>query len=181
MPLKVILQDFCSHVGLNINDVSQRAFAVNIINQAAEDLYSSHDPAGSLREQLFTFDNSAALNSRQLTLPFYVEQIRAIRQFNAGLKIQLHDMRPRFSQGGWHEQFGPEYLTWRFKGYVPLERDIINEGTLNVVLPSPNDLVFNLSITGGNSSRSRFVETLAIPIVIITLSTVITFSADSID
>lgn len=181
MPLKAIIQDFCAHTGININDPIQKNFALTIINAAAEDLYTCDDPANCLREQLFMFDTTAPTNVRQLTLPYYVGNIRAVRQFNAGLQIQLHDMRPRYATGGWHEQFGPEYLTWRFKGFTPLQRDIINEGPINFVSPVANDINFNITITGGNDQRSRFLETVNFPVGATSVSTTNAFSAGRVE
>lgn len=153
MPLHSILAKFCQRTGLSITD--QRALALSYINDGALDLYSKIDAVGSLREQVFVFDATAA----QVTLPFYVGNVRGMREYQTGLKIDKHDMRPRYATTGWAEQYKAGWL-YREKQVSAIQRDITNEGVLTLRLPDGEtvDAAFTVYITGSNAQKYHFTE-----------------------
>lgn len=154
-----IYNDFASLVG--ITDPTKKNFLRGIINRAAEDLYSQSDLVNSLREQVFVRDSeNLPQPTLQYTLPWYVWKLRGMREYNSGLGILNHDMRPRYQVQGWREFIDP--FLYRVKENVLLARHILNEGPLTFNLPDgeTSDAVINLWASGSNNSRSRFQESV---------------------
>lgn len=139
---------------------SQESFVKSLINKAAEDLYSQSDLVNCLREQLFIKDDDSTPQVLQFTLPWYVWKLRAIREYNTGIKISTHDMRPRYQTQGWKEFLEP-YL-YRTKYNLPISKNIINEGALTLSLPDGETVAtaFSVTIVGSNASKARFTETV---------------------
>jgi len=143
-----------------ITDVNKRPFVLSIINRAAEDLYSQSDLVNCLREQVFIKNSTTTPEVLQFTLPWYVWKIRGMREYNTGLQIINHDMRPRYQTQGWREMVDP--LLYRIKSNQLTARDSLNEGPLTINLPTGEvvsaDGAFSFSAGGSNSSRSKFIE-----------------------
>lgn len=137
----------------------QASFVKSIINMAAEDLYSQSDLVNCLREQVFVRDAQQQTNPvLQYTLPWYVWKVRGMREYNTGINIINHDMRPRYQTQGWNEFIDP--FTYRVKQNILTVRDTLNEGKLTIRLPDGEMVatVFDIWIGGSNGSKSRFVE-----------------------
>jgi len=163
MPLINILNDFASYSGLDKTaSTSQRTFALNIINKAAEDLYSIIDTINCLREQIFRID----CTTRQCALPFYVGEIRGIRDFQTGLNYAQHDMRPRYSYSGWKEQYKNYNMLIRNKGLIAVENFALNSSLLTFRFPTGqvSEKAFNIIITGQTPYSQRIQETLSFAI-----------------
>lgn len=150
---------------LGLTAADKKAFVKSIINAAAEDLYTQSDLVNCLREQVFS--RPAELTAQpivQYTLPWYVDKVRAIREYTAGLKVNLHDTRPRFQTQGWQEFFDPN--VYRIKTNVVLSSHILNEGTLTLRLPDGEVCAteFSITITGSGASISRISETVTMQV-----------------
>jgi len=156
MAFRDILLDFMAHTGLKVD---QRTYATRIINGAAEELYNkpSFDPANCLREQVFSLDTNAI---NQCTLPYYVGALRGVREYQTGLRADMHDMRPRYTTQGWREQYD-KWLTFRKKHEVALARDIANEGPLTLTLTAPAAEAINVNVVGASSVSARVIEVVA--------------------
>lgn len=150
--LKTILLDCSAAVGVSLTEADKRAWLIAKINGAAEELYNSGDNAGCLREQVFTVEST----QQQTTLPYYVDKIRAAREWNTSRKMHLNDMRPRYQTSKWRQPF----LFWRVKGIVPLMRELSNQGTLTCIFREAVTTRTKLTVTGATSTASRWVETL---------------------
>src|SRR3954465_665596 len=102
MPLSKILLDIATETGISISNDNERAWIVDKVNDVSKELYESNDIEGCLREQTFNIDTDVQ-NVSQVSLPFYVFQLRGLRYSNIlGGKIPYEDMRPRYSLGrGW--------------------------------------------------------------------------------
>lgn len=159
MPLIDILNDFASYSGLSKTTTGQRDFALSIINKAAEDLYSILDTVSCLREQIFRIDCS----TKQVVLPFYVGEVRAVRDFQTGLNYTQHDMRPRYAYNGWREQYKNYCLVWRNKGFTSLEEYGDNSGLLTFSLPIGKvaEKAFDIIITGQTPYSQKLQETIS--------------------
>lgn len=160
MALKNILQDVAINLGLSIDNADELEFYTEKVNQVARELYDSSDLPGSLREQVFQIDDSATY---QISLPYYIDEIRAIRQYNTvGGKVRLEDMRPRYHAGRWGSASA---ITFRVKqNNAALARDISNAGLLTFSFPTDKVEAVDVTITvvGGNSDSARIQETVTI-------------------
>jgi hypothetical protein len=123
-----------------------------IINAAAREIWHMTDLPGSLMEQAFTFDRS----QNQISLPWYVDHIRAVRRRNTGTKIILEDMRPRYHHTPWRQP----YWTFRIKGTSPLIKPLAAESQLTVTLGAAEAKTVEVAITGQSTTASRTREVL---------------------
>lgn len=99
MSLKNILQDISTQFGIDIVDDNERLLQIERVNQVAEELYNKMDLPGSIKEQIFQFDDT---DNYQISFPHYVDKLRAIRFYNShGGPITLEDMRPRYHLRRW--------------------------------------------------------------------------------
>lgn len=99
MSLQNILLDISSILGLDISDPAQRAYWIEQINFAANELYTSQDLPGSMREQIFQLND---VDNYQASFPWYVDKIRAMRFYNTwGGKLSMEDIRPRYHSNRW--------------------------------------------------------------------------------
>lgn len=149
--LSYILQEFCKETGHSISTTALRNSALDKINKAAKELYDSTDLSGCLREQVFTFDSI----NKQVTLPWYVGQIRGVRNYNTTEKVTINDLRPRYYYGKGYQ----DSLKWRIKRVIPILRSLDNQSTLKVVIPAVNSETFKVWISGRTDNASAGVET----------------------
>lgn len=150
--LKNILIDVANTIGSSVLDSNGRAWTLSKINGAAQEMYDSTDLAGCLREQVFTIEAGQQISA----LPYYVEKIRAVRDWNMSRKITLNDMRPRFQTNKWRQP----YLSWRVLGVYPLARELGNAGSIILQALAPVTQRVKVTITGATSTASRTSETI---------------------
>lgn len=155
MPLIDILSEVAADLGVDITNANDRSYLVNKINQAAKELYTSADLKGSLREQLFNIGSA----DQQVALPYYVDSIRGVRDYDSQLPITVQDMQPRYQAEGWKDFLG---YKWRVKHkQYPLTRGILNIGPLTVTLSAPATGDLAVIVTGQTATASRLQETVA--------------------
>ena len=154
-----ILQEVAQDVGKSLNDAGNRSWLTRQINNAAREIYSTEDLFGCEREQIIL----AAAGEQQITLPWYVESILGLRNYDTRKSVELVDMRPRYSRDGWKRaaQNSPT-LQYRLKGEVALSKELSDEAGLVISLPDgvSNDKLFSVTIVGSNSQASRVTESL---------------------
>lgn len=150
--LKYIRSQVAADVGLDPDNARDKAFLDDKINQVWKKLYESRDLNHCEREQLFSLDTSIL----QVSLPWYVGQVRGARDFNTKRKIEVQDMKPRYKSDGW--AVGPLPWWFRDKGVSPLSRELINESPLTLTIPDVEDEDFSIYISGGNSNAARVTE-----------------------
>lgn len=165
MSLKYILQEWSKETGQPANSTNQRANALDKINKAARELYDGTDLPGCLREQVF--DMNFAL--KEVTLPWYVDQIRAVRHYNSRNRIKLNDMRPRYAVGNWQQPI----LSFRVKRVLALGNNLTNEAPLTFTLAGSNTEDFNIYLKTSTSYSSSTVEKMTFPTGVITLNSVL--------
>lgn len=162
MPLINILNDISSILGFSITNDDEKNFLIENINIAAREIYTSGDLPGSIREQIFQFDDT---DNYQISFPYYMDKIRAIRFYNTyGNKIALEDMRPRYHQQRWGVA---GLLRWAIKqSDACLARDISNAGPLTFSLPTSKVETAEVVITviGKTATAERTQETVTIAI-----------------
>jgi hypothetical protein len=153
MSLGYILTEFAKEAGVSINTTADRTLAISKINKAARELYQTEDLVGSLREQVFDIDPSKL----QMTLPYYVEQVRGVRNYDTKARIKSEDMRPRYFYGkDWPQAF----LTWRKKNQIPIARELESEGPLTISIPQAESERFKVYVRGSTSAADAVVETV---------------------
>ncbi len=150
MSLQYIIKQVGFKMGLSPSDTNQRNVILRFVNEAAYDLWTTSDMAGVLEEQYFQVQGN-----QTIALPDYVGDIRAMRQANSHRAIQLAQLRPRYNQYSWAD----EWRTWRLKGIRPLQASIKNEGLLTITVPSVELFPPVVTITGKTSTSSNVVET----------------------
>lgn len=151
--LLYILTELSKEIGIPINTDIDRASALSKVNKAARELYSETDLVGSLREQVFDTDASHL----QITLPYYVDHIRAARHYDTRSRVKIEDMRPRYFYG--HE-WPQKFLTWRKKNRVAIAHELDQESILTITLTAPATERFTVYITGSTSLADRITEAI---------------------
>lgn len=151
-------------VGLNINDANSRQEAVDLLNRAAKEIYESSDLVGCLREQVFYADLT---DNYQITLPYYVEDIRGIRPYNGQYPLTLEQMSPKYMTNDW----GAINKNWREKYRTPLETSLDSASHLKFTISAVMGVAVTINITGSTPTTDRITETVVIPAGQLTITT----------
>jgi len=151
MGLYYILSQVGAKMGKNPSDPSQRSTMLRFVQEAARELYASSDMAGCYEEQYFK------VNSNQtIALPDYVGQIRAMREAETLIAIKLSQMRPRFNQIPWPD----EYRTWRILGLQTLQTTLKNQSNLVLSVSKIENPPIVVSISGPNDNAAMVNESV---------------------
>lgn len=154
MSLANIIKRVAGPLGLNPNDLRDRALLIERINFAAEELWESTDLVYSLWENTFSLD----LSQQIITLPHYVSQIRGVRNAETQQKVDLNDMRPRYFHGaGWQST-----CSWRVLKQGALMRDIENAAPFTVSIPAVDSERFSVTINGRTATSNKVRETIVL-------------------
>lgn len=155
MPLINILADVSADSGISTTNGTDRAYLINKINQAARELFDSNDLKGCLREQLFNLGSS----NQQVALPYYVDSIRGVRDYDSKLPVTIQDMVPRYQLEGWKDFLGYKWRT-KYKQH-PIKQSTLSTGKLTISLSSPASQDFAVIITGQTATAQRIQETVS--------------------
>lgn len=154
MSLKNILADAAADTGFRTQIGNQRERCISLINDAADEIWKCYDLPNCLGEQLFNLGT----NNQQISLPYYVLEPRAVRDYDSELKQQIVDMRPRYGTMGWVHYVGYQ---WRVKQQeAPLGVALINVEPLTFTLPKPAPETFSVTLEVRTAIESRKNETL---------------------
>jgi len=150
-----ILNEIRTDIGSDVSSSRDRAWLLQQINHAARELYDTADITGAEREQIFELD----VDEQQIALPWYVGDIIGVRDYDTRASIEQVDMRPRYLRDAWtrDSQLQP-MMQWRRKGQSALRRNLLNEETLTLELPTAATAAFDVFIVGSNSSAARITE-----------------------
>lgn len=152
--LKDILTEVAATAGIKIDSASQRELLVFKINKEAEELYNNAELHNSLREQIFEM----GITDQLVTLPWYVGEIKAIRDYDSQLPIHLVDMRPKYQTGEWDHKRSLEYRL-KQQNY-PLEREFTNESRLRFEFSEALTSDLTVTTTGQTHKAQRSTEVL---------------------
>jgi hypothetical protein len=149
----MILDELCRRLGTEIGlknsgDAAQRQTLEDLINDAAEELYTQTDLPRSLLEETFSPDTTDVV--RRVTLPQRVGEIRAIRDNYSA--VTLHDMRPRYNNMPWPK--GNMY-TFRIMRDVPIFRSIDNAVGLYMPPLEGDPTSLSVNIVGATATASE--------------------------
>jgi len=156
MGLQYILKQVGFKVGLNPADNDQREVLLRFVNEATKELYHMSDMAGCLEEQYFK------VNADQtVSLPEYVGQIRAMREAASHVAIKLSQMRPRYNQFNWPD----EWRNWRLKGMQTLQAPLLNQSALTIKVKAVETAPITVDIVGATDGSARSSETIVMDAV----------------
>jgi hypothetical protein len=153
-----ILNKVAAECGFNIDNVKERTYLTNKINEAARAVYRKQDIPFQLKE---CFVRVTA--NYEMSLPPFVGELRAIRsgcQDWCTEKWQLHTMFPKYNRQEWEHM----WKGWRVKGTSPVAADFDNiapveiEVTTDILGFSDPDLV--ITIVGENSQSNNINESV---------------------
>tara|TARA_R110000868_G_scaffold39869_1_gene138408 strand:+ start:1236 stop:2225 length:990 start_codon:yes stop_codon:yes gene_type:complete len=153
MSVATILKLASAKTGLNPADDRQRQVLLRFLNEAAQELYTQCDMAGSLMEQTFKCNGD-----QTFALPSYVGPIRAVREYSSFIPWSLNQMRPRYNQSNWNDF----WRNWRLKGKQALMSSISNTSVVTVVVPQVDTPNITVTVTGTTAKASLISETLTI-------------------
>lgn len=154
MALRNIIADLASEAGIRTEVANSKARLVSLINDAAKILFETNDLKNSYWEQVF----QCGITDQQITLPWYVDGIRAIRDYDSQVPIETIDMAPRYMTNGWMEVVG---YKWRIKKFrQPLKKNIANVGPFTLTLSAASTEAFTLWLTAKTASAYKIKESI---------------------
>jgi hypothetical protein len=125
-----------------------RVVYLNFINEAAEEIYESHDPAGCLEEVYVRVQPGS-----EIALPPFVGELRAVRDVEWKTPFTLKDMRPRYHAFQWTN----EWKNWRHKGYSPTCTEITNAAPLRYEITEADETV-TVTTHGQTANSNRITD-----------------------
>lgn len=148
MPLLYILQQVSRKSGLDI--ANDRPLLLDIINEAAKEVYEKKDLPGCLREIY-----ARASTNKELALPSFIGELRAVRSTLWNDVFRLQDMRPRYNSRDWPNK----WKAWRIKGYGAIHTELTNAGPLTLTIPTADSTV-TVTIVGETVDSNRVADTI---------------------
>lgn len=152
MGLDYIIRRVAKYAGMTAynTNLAQRAVLLDIINQAADEIYSRGDLPIQLREVYIR-----STSNKELTLPTFVGELRAIRSSFWNDKWELQSMAQRYMQSEWKTT----WKNWRIVGESPVNADIANAspGTIEIAAADPTVVV---TLVGETNDSNRAKETV---------------------
>lgn len=155
---------------MNVRDdtAAKRTWLLREINKAAKVLWESNDLVFALREQYFTFPT----DDSQVTLPWYVGQLRGVRRPHTDGRdpVMVNDMRPRYHYNSW----GQGLNTFRVKQVSPIATLITSPTQLVISVDSAESVPVTVTVVGSTdtSAATSSVATLAAGETSVTMSKV---------
>jgi len=162
MPLSYILRKVCQKTGLSKDDDADRRIVLDIIQEAAEELYQQSDYPGSLEECVL-----AVTEDVTVSLPPFIGIPRAMREATSLVPWKLSSVRPRYHEKAWPND---AFRNWRDKGTSPLALDIEVVTPPAVVVPFVEEPPIQITFVGSTDTAQNISETVTIT----ALETVIT-------
>jgi hypothetical protein len=152
MSLAYIIRRVASDAGITSPDLnsSQRAWLVDIINQAANEYYNSHDIPAVLKE---CFVRATA--DAELVLPPFIGELRAIRgACCSDIRLwTLTQMRPKYHKDRWQSYWD----NFEEKGDSVIEKEITNTAPGTIVYPII-DTDLTITFVGETIDSNRAIE-----------------------
>lgn len=150
MSLEYILRRTAANAGIELSDSSSRALLVDVINEAAEEVWEETDLPGSLKECFIS-----ASTDRIIALPAYFGELKAVRSACLGHTWTMQDMRPRYHANPWPSLWNK----FRHLGYSPILADVVNSApfSFRIAVADPD---LSVSISGATSTAARDRETI---------------------
>jgi hypothetical protein len=152
MPLEYILRRVEAEQGFSAPDLNPetREYLLDIINEAARQIYTKTDLPISLEECYIRTTTEA-----EMALPYFVGELRAVRSCEWNDNWTINDLRPRYSQAEWPTI----WKSWREKKPSPLKVDSDNLANLTLEIPTA-DATVEVTIVGESLDSNNVRETI---------------------
>lgn len=136
--LGYVLRQVGAKMGLNPSQPSDRQVLLRLANEAAEELYDQFDPSGALMEESFKVNGD-----QTISVPYYVGEIRAVREMASQVPWKLNQMRPRYNEFNWQDQ----WRNIRLRNTQALMATVTNQsvGTITVSVVETPPIVVTVS------------------------------------
>lgn len=145
MPLSNIIDTVCEKIGFNA--VSNRTVLLNMINRAAKEIYEADDYPGSLREIV-----ALVPPGNVIALPYFVGELRAMREYYSKAKVELKEMAPKYSYNPWPEL----WRSWRILKKSPIQTCIQRtDRPITLSIPEADSSDFTVTIVGQTEDANR--------------------------
>lgn len=168
--LRNILSELSEATSLPATSSVNRAQLLRYINRAYHEFYSTCDLPGSMFEQIFTIDES----QQQISLPWYVEQVRMVRRPLTRTQHTVENFAPRYHSNRWMQP----YKSIRFTAQRALHTPLALESQLTVSLAIAQTLPFTVTVKGQTPAAASVTETLTFIPGDLTKTTTNQFSKD---
>src|ERR1017187_2897695 len=146
-----ILSNSGKKIGLDANLPNDRDVLLRFLNEAASELYTQADLVGTLMEQVFKVNGD-----QTLTLPSYVGELRAVREFASMQAWHLNQMRPRYNQFNWTDM----WRNFRLLGKRALMATVTNASLATVSVSVVENPPIVVTLAGPTSTATMMQESL---------------------
>lgn len=168
--LRNILSELSEAVSIPATSADNRAQLLRYINRAYHEFYSTCDLPGSIWEQVFTLTEDV----QQISLPWYVGQVRMMRRPYTRLNHTIENLAPRYHSSRWTQP----YKTVRFMATRALHTPLSLESQITFTIPIAQTIPFTVTITGQTPSAASITERLTFLAGELTKTTTNQFSKD---
>jgi hypothetical protein len=138
-------------MGLDPSVTGERNTLLRFVNEAALELYHISDMAGTLQEQYFKI-----LPNQTIALPAYVGQVRAMRQAESQVAMKLSQLRPRYNEFNWQD----EWRNYRLKGLQTLQTSLQNQSNVVLSVAAVENPPAVIHISGPSFGSAMLSETI---------------------
>jgi hypothetical protein len=140
----------------NMNDEAQKSQLVDLLNDAAEEIWTQTDLPRSLMEMTVNTSEGETCPTQRVTLPGFVGELRGIRDSLS--KVTLHDIRPRYNNVPWPKS---DCYTFRILREVPIARSIDNSVGLYMAPLDADPSSIAIDIVGSINGVSEYHASFA--------------------
>lgn len=165
MALKQILDTFALNTGYDLT--SQRAIMLAQINRAAKELYEFTDLPGCLMEIVVVVPPNNII-----ALPYFVGELRNMRNNYTYQRIELMEMAPRYSYQPWPQIWN----NWRIMTKSPIKQSITAAASpLVFTINNPETEVVTIHVEGRTVDSNRISEDVVFEIGDVSVNAVNSF------
>lgn len=150
--LRNILSELSEATSIPATSSTTRAQLLRYINRAYHEFYSTCDLPGSMFEQTFLITEDV----QQISLPWYVEQVRMIRRPLTRITHTIETLAPRYHSARWQQP----YTSIRYTATRALHTPITLESQLSFTIALAQTIPFSVTVTGQTASAASITETL---------------------
>ncbi len=160
MSLKYILDKVAGQFGIDTTNTTERAKLVDLVNEAARDLYTNPDAQLPIALQEVYVRVEA---NKEMALPPFVGELRAIREGCLDYcteKWELHTMLPKYHKTEWKNQ----WKNWRDKGYCAIAYESLDGAPGEISIPTA-DPTLTVTIQGETEDSNKAIDIITMDAV----------------
>lgn len=149
MALKYVLSQAGAKLGLNPSQPADREVLLRFVNEAAEELYDSFDPSGCMLEEAFKVNGD-----QTISMPYYVGEIRGVRDCASWISWHINQMRPRYNQFNWKDA----WRNIRLKNTQALAATVTNTSVGVITVAAVETLPIVVTVSGSTENAKNVGE-----------------------